>query len=83
MNTELQESIETWLIQWMADEFSLNADEIEPSHTFIKYEMTSVTATVLAADLENWLGCRLSPTLLWNYPTIEALAQHLSETTKT
>jgi hypothetical protein len=35
-------------------------------------------AVALSGKLEEWLGRRLSPTLIYNYPTIAALANHLA-----
>src|SRR5438132_9896728 len=40
--------------------------------------MDSLQAVSLAADLEDWLGQSLPPTLAYDYPTIEALAQYLA-----
>ena len=31
----------------------------------------------LSYQLEKWLGYKISPTILYDYPTIEALAKHL------
>jgi len=42
--------------------------------------MDSVHAIMLVGDLEETLGCRLSPTLAWDYPTIAALSEHLAQT---
>jgi 8-amino-7-oxononanoate synthase len=33
----------------------------------------------LSGELENFLGCRLSPTLLWDYPTVQELAEYLAQ----
>jgi acyl carrier protein len=38
----------------------------------------SARALLLVGDLETWLGRRLPPIVLWNYPTVEALARHLA-----
>ncbi|MGW4525532.1 beta-ketoacyl synthase N-terminal-like domain-containing protein [Amycolatopsis sp. NPDC004378] len=40
--------------------------------------LSSRDATVLAADLGRFVGRPLEPTLVWQYPTITALAGHLS-----
>jgi acyl carrier protein len=42
--------------------------------------MDSVQAVNLAENLAGWLGRELSPTLAYEYPTIEALARHLAAT---
>jgi hypothetical protein len=36
-----------------------------------------VTATILVGDLEDWLDLRLSPTLIWDYSSIDAMTEYL------
>ena len=45
---------------------------------FSQYGLDSARAVCLAEEMEQWLGRRLSPVMVWDYPTIEALAQHLA-----
>jgi hypothetical protein len=33
----------------------------------------------MTGELENWLGSPIAPTLIYDYPTIEIFAQHLTE----
>jgi acyl carrier protein len=40
--------------------------------------MDSMQAMHLSGDLADWLGQQLSPTVVWDYPTIELLASHLA-----
>ena len=40
--------------------------------------MSSLDAVEIAAALERWLGRRLTPTAIYNYPTIAALAHWLA-----
>ena len=40
--------------------------------------MGSLDAVEIAAALERWLGRQLSPTAIYNYPTIAALARWLA-----
>ena len=77
MNTNQQDSVTTWLIEWIADEFDLSVEEIDPSKPFSYYGMTSVTATMLTTDFEAQFSKRFYPTAMMNYPTVEALAQYL------
>src|SRR5579884_3111186 len=63
-----------WIGAWICRELKL-----EP--TFVRYGMDSVHAIMLIGDLEERLGCRLSPTLAWDHPTIEALAGYLAQET--
>jgi hypothetical protein len=46
---------------------------------FTEYGLDSITGVCFAGDLEDWLGLRLEPTLLWHYPVIATLAQYLAE----
>lgn len=72
------ESIETWLVKWVADELGMEFDMIDMGKAFVQYGLDSVTAIRLIDDLEVWLGQQLSPTLAWDYPSIKVLAQHLA-----
>jgi acyl carrier protein len=36
-------------------------------------------AVSLSGDLETWLSREISPTVVWDYPTVEQLARYLSE----
>jgi len=73
------EYIEAWLAKWLAEELGITVDAIDPRNSFVKYGIDSVTAVRLADDLEVWLGRDLPLTVAWDYPSIEALAQHLAE----
>ena len=73
-----RESIETWLIEKVAKLLELNPYEIDIEREFSEYGLDSVEAVNLSGQLENYLECRLSPTLLWDYPNIETLAEYLA-----
>jgi acyl carrier protein len=55
------------------------AAEIDTGHSLLDYSMSSVTATILVGDLEDWLDLTLSPTLVWDYTSIDAMTDHLLE----
>lgn len=46
---------------------------------FDRYGLDSSVAVGLTGDLEDWLETKLDPTLLYDYPTIEGLSQHLAD----
>lgn len=48
-----------------------------PTGRFQEFEIESGAAVGLSGDLDRWLGCKLEPTLAYDYPTIEALSIHL------
>lgn len=75
------ETIKSWLISQLAERLELNTNEIDIERDFIDYGLNSIEVVNLSGELENLLGRRLPPTLLLDYPTIEALAEYLVEDT--
>ncbi len=71
--------IETWITANLALYLKIPLDEIDLSEPFSHYGLDSSIAVSLAAELSNWLGKELDPTLFWEYPSIESLAQHLGQ----
>lgn len=79
--SQTEPEIAEWLRVRLARQLELDPDEIDTQKDFADCGLSSVEAVNLSGDLENFLGCRLPPTLLWDYPTIEALARYLAEDT--
>ena len=68
-----------WLIQTLAQKLQLPLHIIDPKEPFASYGLTSFIGIQLIHELEQWLGVdELSPTLLWDYPSIFRLSAHLS-----
>ena len=74
-----ESDITGWLVARLARESGIDADEIDLAQPFASFGLDSARSLMLVGDLENWLGRRLSPVVLWNYPTVESLARHLGE----
>ncbi|WP_290060844.1 type I polyketide synthase, partial [Amycolatopsis solani] len=62
--------IRAWLLARLGD--------VDADRPLQELGLSSRDATALAADLGRFVGRPLSPTLVWQYPTIAALATHLS-----
>ena len=75
--------IQTWIVLYLADLLEVDSDEIEVTIPFDRYGLDSSAAIGLTGDLEDWLRCELDPTLLYDYPTVEALVKHLVSELKT
>lgn len=73
------DQIEAWLISYLSQTLEVEAKEIDPNAAFNEYGLDSSSAVVLTGDLQEWLERDLDPTLLFDYPTVTALAEHLSE----
>jgi len=73
------EDIQLWLVSKVAELVAVDPDEIDIAEPFARFGLDSIAAAGLSGDLEDWLNRRLPPTLIWDYPTIELLAQHLAD----
>lgn len=73
----LENVIESWLVSRLAQRLGLADTDIDSNQPFSYYGLGSMDALDLAADLEAWLNRTLSPTLPWEYPSIQTLTQHL------
>lgn len=74
-----EEAIRTWLITNIASVVNMAPSSIDVRQTFDNYGLDSLQAVSLSGDLETWLNREISPTVVWDYPTVEQLAQHLSQ----
>lgn len=74
--------IQAWLVSYLAELLEIDSDEIDVTIPFDRYGLDSSALVGLTGDLEDWLGRELDPTLLYDYPTIDALVQHLIEESK-
>ena len=77
MNGITRDDLTAWLRDWIARELEMPAGEIETSRSLLDYSLSSVTATILVGDLEDWLDLRLPPTLVWDFPSIDAMTEQL------
>ena len=70
--------IRDWLTERVAEAMDLAVADVEPSEAFSNHGLASRDVVEISGDLEDWLGVPLSPTLLYDYPTIDELSRHLS-----
>jgi len=74
-----EEQIRAWLISSISAVVEVDPQTIDIRKPLEYYGMDSMQAMHLSGDLEDWLGRQLSPTVVWDYPTIELLATHLAQ----
>ncbi|QSJ15498.1 acyl carrier protein [Nostoc sp. UHCC 0702] len=72
------DEIQAWIVAYLAELLEVKAEEIDVTIPFDRYSLDSSAAIGMTGDLEDWLGKKLDPTLLYDYPTIELLTQYLS-----
>jgi acyl-CoA synthetase (AMP-forming)/AMP-acid ligase II len=66
--------IENWLIHRIASQLGVPTSRIQVDTPFLDLGMGSLDAMEVAADLQQWLNRKLSPTAIYNYPNIKALS---------
>lgn len=73
--------IQDWIVAYLANLLEIEPEEVNITIPFDHYGLNSSAAVGLTGDLEDWLGKdkEIDPTLLYYYPTVEALVQHLSQ----
>ncbi|NET54870.1 MAG: AMP-binding protein [Symploca sp. SIO2E6] len=72
------DAIENWLRNWLAQKVKTNAQAISCDAAFADYGIDSVMGVELVQDLEDWLQHPIEPTIIWNLPSIKALAQYVA-----
>ncbi|MEW6729942.1 MAG: SDR family NAD(P)-dependent oxidoreductase [Acidobacteriota bacterium] len=75
------EESQGWLISKLSDLLGLESSEIDVNEAFASFGIDSAQAVSICGDLEVWLGRRLPPTLLYDYPTIQILSEYLAQST--
>ena len=73
------EVIEKWLVEKLSSLLGVDPREIDVREPFASYGMGSTEAVSLSGELGDWLGQKVPADLAYEYPTIKALARHLSE----
>ncbi|MGF1481206.1 MAG: acyl carrier protein [Cyanophyceae cyanobacterium] len=73
------EDIQTWIVNYLAELLEEEPEQVDVTLPFEQYGLDSAEAVELSGDLEDWLERKLNPTLLYNYPTIEALAERIAQ----
>jgi len=61
----------------VADLLGCDVDEIDSVKEFTSYGLSSIEGLSLLGDLEDLVGLELPDSLLWDFPTLEKLTQHL------
>ncbi len=76
---QTEEVIEGWLVFYLSKLLLVNHSEINIHLPFEYYGITSLEALRLTYAIEVWLGRRFSLELVYEYPTVKVLAQHLAQ----
>eukprot|EP01105_Mastigella_eilhardi_P023980 TRINITY_DN6146_c0_g1_i1.p1 TRINITY_DN6146_c0_g1~~TRINITY_DN6146_c0_g1_i1.p1 ORF type:complete len:4755 (+),score=1300.44 TRINITY_DN6146_c0_g1_i1:55-14265(+) len=73
------EEIQQWMVEQFADALHTKASAIDPDMPLKNYGLESMTVVGISSELSAWLNVRVSPTLVFDYPTISMLSAKLAE----
>jgi acyl carrier protein len=66
-----------WLTAKVARSLNVTSDAIDADTPLADYGIDSVASLTICADLEAETGIAVESTIVWDYPTIDAIAAHL------
>ncbi|MEX0794300.1 MAG: acyl carrier protein [Pirellulaceae bacterium] len=72
------DEVQDWIVDYLAKELDISPAKIDPRNTFDSFALDSATAIGMTGDLESWLGRRIDPTVVYDYPTIEEFSEYLA-----
>jgi len=70
--------IEAWLCRTLSTRLNIATESVDVTAPLASFGLSSVRIVELSGELAEWLGKDISPTLLYDYPSIEAISQHLA-----
>lgn len=74
-----QTDIVDWLRGRIAADLESNADTVDPDATFNKLGLDSLALLAVLGDLALELDIEIETSVLFDHPTISALAHHLAD----
>jgi acyl carrier protein len=80
--TRSARDIADWLVAEIAKLAGIPREQIQVNEFITDYLFDSKDALSLAAELEAWLGVELAASIVWDHPTIAALAEHVAAETR-
>jgi acyl transferase domain-containing protein/acyl-CoA synthetase (AMP-forming)/AMP-acid ligase II len=75
--TESVAEIELWLTSKIAEMQQVRLEDIDSRQPWAVYGLDSVKAVIVAFELSEWMGIPIPPTIVYDYPSIRALAEFL------
>jgi acyl-CoA synthetase (AMP-forming)/AMP-acid ligase II/acyl carrier protein len=70
--------LKDWLVQQVALQLRVRPHHVDPTRPFFDLGLSSRQMVGISGELGDLLGARVSPMLLWKYPSAESLARYLS-----
>ncbi|MBW4633669.1 MAG: acyl carrier protein [Iphinoe sp. HA4291-MV1] len=69
--------IQAWIVSYVANLLEIEPDEVDVTIPFDRYGLDSSATVGLTGELADWLERDIDPTLMYDYPTVQALVRYL------
>jgi len=73
------DELRQWLVNRIAEDLSVPPEEINTQRPFAEFGLDSRSAVAMTGELEAVVHREVSPTLVWDHPTIEAVVEHFTK----
>ncbi|MGD1805490.1 MAG: acyl carrier protein [Trichodesmium sp.] len=73
-----EEELQDWLVSYLSQMLDIDIEEVSTTTSFARYGLNSSASISLIHNLSDWIGQEIDPTIMYSYPTIEAIAKHLA-----
>ena len=74
-----EEAIRAWLRERIAARVGMPEEKINAEEPLNRYVQDSITLVTIALELEQWLGTRVAPDVLFDSPSLSSLANRLAD----
>ncbi|MFD4433198.1 acyl carrier protein [Nocardia sp. NPDC058497] len=72
-------TIQDWLVERVADYLDRAPHQVDPATPLAELGMDSVSAVSLCGEIEDRWSLDIDPTLVFDYPTVVAIATYLAD----
>jgi acyl carrier protein len=76
--TPSRQEISDWIVSYLSQTLDIPAANIDRGRDLEQLGLNSALVVSMIGDLEEWLGVELTPSLVFDYPNIDAIAGHLA-----
>jgi acyl carrier protein len=73
-----REAIVKWIHDYLQRALDLKREAIDEDAYFSDYGVDSMFAVVMTGDIREWIKKDISPTALYEHPTVNRLADHVA-----
>lgn len=69
--------VQAWMVSYLARHLNIHPDEIDVAVPFEHFALDSPSAIEMTGHIEDWLGKRVDPMMVYDYPTIQDMSGYL------